>query len=368
VTKEFPVRAWQRGDILAEDVGDDVKVRHRALDVRLADTLLLARSSLAYAVFEFLSEPRTDEALRERFPVPELYAAVHALSAAGIVFRGEAAERAFLARRNLRGLIEGTEALAQDLLGLGGALFDDRRQEIGAGVSRDLGEVLRLISDVGDRTSSAHASWTAEQARKLASTGRHGELMLNLGSGRQRLPGWIGIDVQECDLRLNLRNGLPFPDASARYVYSAHFIEHLSYDEAARLLAEVHRVLAPGGVLRVVVPDIEVLVAAYLRADESFFARRAKLFPEDEAVPPTNLARLLAYAGVGRPATDLGGHRAGYDFATLSAILARAGFRNVERSGFDASRHEALRIDHTSTAAVHAIDGISLSLFAEATR
>ena len=51
---------------------------------------------------------------------------------------------------------------------------------------------------------------------------------------------------------------LPFPDDQFDFVFSEHFFEHLFFDEALGLMKECHRVLARGGVMRVVVPDADL--------------------------------------------------------------------------------------------------------------
>jgi SAM-dependent methyltransferase len=69
-----------------------------------------------------------------------------------------------------------------------------------------------------------------------------------------------GPDVIACDLR----RPLPFASGSFRGVYAAHVLEHLEPAEARRFLAEVFRLLEPGGVVRIVVPDLEGIARAYL--------------------------------------------------------------------------------------------------------
>lgn len=90
---------------------------------------------------------------------------------------------------------------------------------------------------------------------------------LNLGCGRRRHADWTncdlapdGPDVIACDLR----RPLPFVSASCDAVYAAHVLEHLAPGEAGRLAAEIHRVLRPGGIVRLVVPDLEGIARAYL--------------------------------------------------------------------------------------------------------
>lgn len=91
--------------------------------------------------------------------------------------------------------------------------------------------------------------------------------LLNLGCGRRRHPDWTnadlvphGSDVQAVDLR----RPLPFPAATFVAVYASHVFEHLVPAEAHALAAEIARVVAPGGIVRIVVPDLEGIARAYL--------------------------------------------------------------------------------------------------------
>ena len=124
----------------------------------------------------------------------------------------------------------------------------------------------------------------------------HSALLLHLGCGQHVVEGWVNIDgslsarltnyprVRSALKRLrlapshvergwphgiqwhDLRSPLPFPAESVQAIYSSHTLEHLYLDEADRLLRECHRVLAPGGVIRIVVPDLHAVVTAYMAA------------------------------------------------------------------------------------------------------
>jgi predicted SAM-dependent methyltransferase len=95
--------------------------------------------------------------------------------------------------------------------------------------------------------------------------------LLNLGCGQHRHPGWTNVDlvpaagdVIPCDLR----QPLPFAAGSFTAAYAAHVIEHLAPVEARRLVEEMRRILQPGGIVRIVVPDLEGIVRAYLTSLE----------------------------------------------------------------------------------------------------
>jgi SAM-dependent methyltransferase len=62
----------------------------------------------------------------------------------------------------------------------------------------------------------------------------------------------------------NLAKGLPFASNSVDVVYHSHLLEHLDRDKARIFLLETKRVLRPGGIQRIVVPDLEKAARAYL--------------------------------------------------------------------------------------------------------
>lgn len=61
----------------------------------------------------------------------------------------------------------------------------------------------------------------------------------------------------------DLRKPLPFNDNSVDFVYSSHFLEHLSKQECDKLLKEIYRILKKGAILRLVVPDLDFYMNQY---------------------------------------------------------------------------------------------------------
>lgn len=95
---------------------------------------------------------------------------------------------------------------------------------------------------------------------------------LNLGCGRRIHSGWENVDFTAAApgvRALDLRKGIPYPDAIFDVVYHSHLLEHFSKQSAPAFLRECHRVLKPGGTLRVAVPDLERIVREYLKALEN---------------------------------------------------------------------------------------------------
>lgn len=92
-------------------------------------------------------------------------------------------------------------------------------------------------------------------------------ILVNLGCGRRFHPGWRNFDIAPCHdsvERFDVRKRLPFGDASVDFVYHSHLLEHLPLDDAHAFLLECHRILKPGGAIRVAVPDLEGICRRYL--------------------------------------------------------------------------------------------------------
>ena len=103
---------------------------------------------------------------------------------------------------------------------------------------------------------------------------------LNWGCGGVGEPGWINTDVKEgpgIDLPADILEGLPLEDESIDYVVSIHALPEIHYDMQGPVLAELRRVLRPGGTLRLALPDLEKVVAAYQRGERDFF-----LIPDED--------------------------------------------------------------------------------------
>jgi predicted SAM-dependent methyltransferase len=91
--------------------------------------------------------------------------------------------------------------------------------------------------------------------------------MLNIACGSSYHKDWTNIDfhaVSEVVRKVNILNGLPYEDASFDAAYSSHFFEHLSTSQVDGVLQETYRILKIGGVLRLVVPDLENICREYL--------------------------------------------------------------------------------------------------------
>ena len=162
-------------------------------------------------------------------------------------------------------------------------------------------------------------------------------LQLNLCAGTQRIPGWFSIDVDgDVDLKLDLsRTNLPFAGESARAVACISAINYFTPGRAEELVRETYRVLAPGGVARFAVQDMEALARRYVERDLGFFDQRTadgrQRFPGD-TLGDKFVAWFYGYRAGGSPC------RYAYDYESLAPLFRRAGFSVVERRDFRSSR------------------------------
>lgn len=202
---------------------------------------------------------------------------------------------------------------------------------------------------------------------------------INLGCGLKAPDGWINVDSSYsaslaklprlkrvlCRLHVlpryvaeagwspdiliaNLKRPLPFQDETADIVYSSHTLEHLHVEDAKNLFREIHRVLKPGGITRILVPD-------------GTNAVRSGVLPEfteqdyERTIAPMN-ARAMHYMNMGKfPAylppwkriwfnyRDVHFHKYLYTDQSLGALFRWAGFRDVRKTAAFESRIAEIR-------------------------
>ena len=140
----------------------------------------------------------------------------------------------------------------------------------------------------------------ASTPRTRPPAGTEGPMRLHVGSGPARLEGWLNVDRQdlpEVDLVADVTAGLPVGDGEAEAVFAEHFLEHLPLDDAVAFLREAHRVLAPGGWLRLTTPNLDWVVATH-------YVHRGD--PLGKALVRWRISEVLPAAARGRQPRELG--------------------------------------------------------------
>ena len=127
----------------------------------------------------------------------------------------------------------------------------------------------------------------------------------------------------------DITKGLPISDHSASAVYCSHVLEHLSLEDLRKALKNTKKILKPGGIFRLVMPDIETLAKGYLERTDCNaaidFMRDSYLGVEFR--PRGAVGLLKAWLGNS-------GHLWMWDYKSMQQELANAGFSGIRRAYF----------------------------------
>jgi predicted SAM-dependent methyltransferase len=172
------------------------------------------------------------------------------------------------------------------------------------------------------------------------------ELRLHLGCGKRKLPGWVGVDSRNdvgADVVADVRYLDHWASGEVAAIYACHVLEHIPRPDVLPTLREWRRVLKPGGVLYVAVPDFERLAAMH----------------SYHKIP---LWRLIGPI-CGRQDYPANTHYSVYDYHYLAWLLTEAGYHTVDRWSPEDWQPEGY--DDYSRAE---IDNLEISLNVEAIR
>jgi len=157
--------------------------------------------------------------------------------------------------------------------------------------------------------------------RRLAGCDR-----LHLACGANILEGWGNICLagpREV-IKFDLTRTFPVPTDSIRFIFTEHFIEHITRKQAALFLVECRRVLVPGGVIRISTPSLEKVVEPYV-TDR---VRRDTSAGKDSESPCRTINQRMRGWG----------HQFLYDRPEVETLLITSGFQQVA----SVARHESL--------------------------
>ena len=108
--------------------------------------------------------------------------------------------------------------------------------------------------EIQQKTKELHNQYARALAEKDAD--ELGLLKVDIGGGLNPYPGYTTVDLREtADYIADLNNGIPLPDNSVGVLNASHIIEHLH--DKTKIMAEIHRVLAPGGWAFIEVPSTD---------------------------------------------------------------------------------------------------------------
>lgn len=146
-------------------------------------------------------------------------------------------------------------------------------------------------------------------------------------------------------VRQNLKNGLPFAAGFADAAYHSHVMEHIPRDAVLGFQKEILRVLKPGGIQRICLPDLEQLVQEYTRslAGDDMTSETSRQHDTHVAAIFEQCVRDMPGGAQGRSGMRvlaekvlLGDarargetHRWMWDRVNIRAVLAEAGFTDI---------------------------------------
>jgi len=153
---------------------------------------------------------------------------------------------------------------------------------------------------------------------------------LHLACGTNIIDGWANIDLSNDAkvIKLDLTMPLPVSSETITFIYCEHFIEHISFNQAKRLISECYRVLKPGGVLRVSTPSLRKLIDEYLAGRLSEWS--------NVGFCPSTPCHMM------NEGMRSWGHEFIYDAAELTQIFIETGFSMITNVPWRESNYEEL--------------------------
>jgi len=181
------------------------------------------------------------------------------------------------------------------------------------------------------------------------------ELRVQYGAGRTAAPGWLNYDASPSVwlerlpaigklIRINehrfpenilygdIVTGLPVAAGSVTAAYASHILEHLSYDDFWQALRNTYIMLAPGGVFRLIVPDLQARASRYISGAALDDPEAASRFMREACLGRQSRARTLPQ--MIRGILGNSDHLWMWDEASIADALRRVGFAEVRRCSF----------------------------------
>lgn len=183
-------------------------------------------------------------------------------------------------------------------------------------------------------------------------------MKLHLGCWHRVFPGFINIDL--CDLpHIDYNSNidkLPFiKTETVDYIYCSHAFEYFDLQKAHEVLKEWNRVLKPGGILRIAVPDFDKLIQVYSETGD--INRILGPLYGKMSIHTENDIEVQLF------------HKIVYNFSLLEKVMLDSGFINIRKYDWRETEHSMFD-DHSQAYFPHMdkSNGILISLNVEATK
>jgi len=168
---------------------------------------------------------------------------------------------------------------------------------------------------------------------------------LNLGCGIFTHKNFINLDYEwneGIDICWDLSKGIPLIDESIQGIFTEHCLEHFSIEQLDFILSECFRILKPGGILRLVVPDGKYFLNCYVNLiEQKPSLPLSSEFCKDQAsykdiYTPIMAINKLFYSWE---------HRFIFDFETIRHLLQKNNFQDIQQHTFLVGHDSNLLID-----------------------
>ena len=153
-------------------------------------------------------------------------------------------------------------------------------------------------------------------------------MKLHLGCGKKFLPNFIHIDLDDyphIDYKSSISDLSMFENNSIELIYCCHSFEYFDREEAVKVLREWYRVLKQGGIIRLAVPNFEVLSRIY---NDTMDINKVLGPLYGKIVIKRGKNNRILY------------HKTTYDFKSLAEILMSAGFKNIHTYDWQGTIHK----------------------------
>ena len=159
---------------------------------------------------------------------------------------------------------------------------------------------------------------------------------------------WINIDIEPSrgDIIMDFSDfkNFPLPTESVSCIYGSHIFEHISMFVTPTFFKECHRILLPGGILRLIIPDVRKSIKEYIAGNTKFslFKRRITRAKKQYGLNYTlfdclreDFIAMSRQTALGKRALA---HQNSWDFSSIRNDLLTAGFPKVTQMKFKQSQ------------------------------
>jgi SAM-dependent methyltransferase len=156
----------------------------------------------------------------------------------------------------------------------------------------------------------------------------HAVRKLQIGAQSHSMSGWLNVDIlpkESSVVYMDATQPFPFPGNTFQYVFTEHMIEHITFAEALFMLKECHRLLQPGGRIRVATPNLRAVINVLQNPHDAQHQAYTKFYLDRFCEPglppdPVYVVNTMFYQF---------GHRFIHTDTSLTHLLQQAGFRDI---------------------------------------